>query len=43
MASFESEATRTIDNFNEMKFNLWKFKFEMLLTSMDLWDIVDRL
>ena len=31
MASFESEAARFID----------KFKIEMLLSFMDLWDIVD--
>ena len=42
MASFESEAARVIDKFNEGNFNLWKFKIEMLLAFMDLWDIVDK-
>lgn len=41
MASFESEATRVIDNFNGGNFKLWKFKIKMLLAFMDLWDIVD--
>lgn len=29
-----------IDKFNGDNFNLWKFKMEMVLDSMDLWDIV---
>ena len=41
MASFESEASRVIDKFNGENFNFWKFKIEMLLAFMDLWDIVD--
>ena len=41
MTSFESEAARIIDKFNEGKFNVWRFKIEMFLT-MDLWDIVDE-
>ena len=41
MASFESEAARIIDKFNGKKCNIWKFKIEMLLVSMDLWNIVD--
>jgi len=41
MASFEGESARVIDKFHGGKFNLWKFKIEMLLASMDLWDIVD--
>lgn len=41
MISFESEAARIIDKLNEGNFNLWKFEMKMLLTSMDLWDIVD--
>jgi hypothetical protein len=42
MASFEGESTRVIDKFNGENFNLWKFKMEMVLASMDLWEIVDR-
>ena len=37
MTSFEGEATRIIN-----KFNIYKFKIEMLLASMDLYDIVDK-
>ena len=41
MTSFDSKATRIIGKFNKQKFNFWKFKFKMLLASMDLWDIVN--
>ena len=41
MTSFESEAVRVIDKFNKKNFNIWKFKIQMLLASMDIWDIVD--
>jgi hypothetical protein len=41
MALFEGESTRVIDKFNGENFNLWKFKMEMVLASMDLWEIVD--
>jgi hypothetical protein len=41
MTSFEIVSARIMDKFNTKKFNLWKFKIEMLLASMDLWDIVD--
>jgi hypothetical protein len=41
MASFEGESVRVIDKFNGEKFSLWKFKIEMVLASMDLWEIVD--
>ncbi|KAH8965187.1 hypothetical protein BDL97_04G105700 [Sphagnum fallax] len=41
MASFEGESARVIDKFNGENFNLWKFKMEMVLASMDLWEIVD--
>jgi len=40
-ASFEGESARVIDKFNGENFNLWKFKMEMVLASMDLWKIVD--
>ncbi len=40
MASFEGESAKVIDKFIE-NFNLWKFKMEMVLASMDLWEIVD--
>ena len=42
MASFESKAARINNKFNGRNLNLWKFKMEMLLASMDLWDIVER-
>ena len=42
VTSFECEADRIINKFNGGKFNLWKFKIEMWLASMNLWDIVDR-
>ena len=42
MPSFESKAARIIDNVNGRKFNLWKFKIEMLLVFMNLQDIVDK-
>ncbi len=42
MASLEGESARVIDKFHGGNFNLWKFKIEMLLASMDLWDIVDE-
>jgi transposase InsO family protein len=41
MASFEGESARVIDKFKGENFNLWKFKMEMVLASMDLWEIVD--
>ena len=41
MAYLESEAVRVIDKFQGEKFSLWKFKMEMALASVDLWDIVD--
>jgi hypothetical protein len=41
MASFEGESAKVIDKFNGENFNLWKFKMEMVLASMDLWEIVD--
>jgi hypothetical protein len=41
MASFDGESTRVIDKFKGENFNLWKFKIEMMLAFMDLWEIVD--
>jgi hypothetical protein len=41
MASFEGTSARVINKFNGENFNLWKFKMEMVLASMDLWEIVD--
>jgi len=38
---FEGENTRIIDKFNGENFNLWKFKMEMVLASIDLSEIVD--
>ena len=40
MATFENESARVIDKFKGDNFNLWKFKMEMVLESMDLWEIV---
>jgi transposase InsO family protein len=42
MATFESESARNIDKFNGENFGLWKFRMEMVLSSMDLWEIVDE-
>ena len=42
MATFESESVRNIDKFNGENFGLWKFCMEMVLLSMDLWEIVDK-
>ena len=41
MASFEGESAKIIDKFNGDNFNPWKFEMEMVLASMDLWEIVD--
>ena len=41
MAFFEGENVKIIDKFYRERFNLWKFKIEMLSASMDLWDIID--
>jgi hypothetical protein len=41
MVSFEDESAKTIDKFYGEKFNIWKFKIEMLSASMDIWDIID--
>ncbi len=41
LASFEGESARVIDKFNGENFSFWKFKMEMVLASMDLWEIVD--
>ena len=40
MVSFEGESVKTIYKFHGEKFNLRKFKIEMLSASMDLWDII---
>ena len=42
MTYLEGEGARIMDKFNGDKFNLWKFKMEMVLASGDLWDIVDE-
>lgn len=41
MATYENESARTIDKFKGENFSLWKFKMEMVLESMDLWEIVE--
>jgi hypothetical protein len=42
IASFESKEAKVMDKFHKEKCSLWKFKIEMVLASMDLWDIVDK-
>ena len=42
MATFESESARNIDKFNGENFGLWKFRMEMVLSSIDLWEILDE-
>ena len=42
MATFESESVRNIDKFDGKNFGRWKFRMEMVLSSMDLWEIVDE-
>ena len=42
MATFENESARSIDKFNGENFGLWKFRMEMVLASMDLWEIVEE-
>ncbi len=41
MATYESESARNIDKFDGKDFGLWKFRMEMVLSSMDLWEIVE--
>ena len=41
MAYFQSIGAKIMDKFHAEKFSLWKYKMEMVLTFMDLWDIVD--
>jgi hypothetical protein len=41
MASSDSEGLRLVEKFNGDNFSLWKFKMEMVLSSKELWDIVD--
>lgn len=42
MATFDGGSATVIDNFKRDNLNLWKFKMEMVLASMDLWEIVDN-
>lgn len=41
MASHEGDGARVINKFNGKKFNLWKFKLDMRLAYVNLWNIVD--
>lgn len=41
MVSFEGEGARLIDKFNGENFNTWKFKLEIRLAFMNLWNITD--
>lgn len=42
MTSLESEGAKVMDKFHRDKFSLWKFEMKMVLTSLDLWDIMDE-
>jgi hypothetical protein len=41
IASFEGESVRVLEKFNGTNFNLWKFKMNLALSSIDLWKIVE--
>ena len=41
MVYLESKGARVMDKFHREKFSLSKFIMEMVLASMDLWNIVD--
>ena len=41
MASLEDERVMVLEKFNGTNFNLWKFKMNLALSSMDLWEIVE--
>ena len=41
IACLESRAVKVINKFHKEKCSLWKFKMEMVLAPMELWDIVD--
>ena len=40
MASLEGESVRVLEKFNGTNFNLWKFKMNLALSSMDLWRLL---
>ena len=40
MASFESDSLRMVEKFRGDNFHHWKAKMELLLASLDLWEIV---
>lgn len=42
MASSKGEGLRVIEKFRGDNFYHWKKKMELLLASLDLWDIVDE-
>jgi hypothetical protein len=41
IASFEGESVTVLEKFNGTKFNIWKFKMNLTLSSMDLWKIIE--
>jgi len=41
MGSSEGDGVKIIQIFNGENFHLWKFKMEMVLEAMDLWEIVE--
>ena len=41
MALLEGEGVRIINKFNGENINIWKFKVEMRLSSVDFWGIMN--
>jgi hypothetical protein len=42
MASFEGEGLKIVEKFRGDNFHVWKAKIELLLSTLDLWKIVDE-
>ena len=42
MASYEGESLKIVDKFRGDNFHVWKAKMELLLSTLDLWEIVDE-
>lgn len=42
MASLEGDSAKINDKFKGENFNIWKFKLEIGLASVDLWGLVDK-
>ena len=41
MAYVKNERARVMDKYHKGKLSLWKFKMEMVLASLDLWEVID--